>query len=293
MLAGKSISAALASLNVHEDFNYSKPEADTTLWFVHRQLANGDLYFVNNRQPRAESVEVSFRVTGRAPELWHADTGRIEPASYRIVGERTIVPLHLESADAVFVVFRHQALQAQRVIPELLRTPLLTLGNPWSVSFQSERGAPAGEHIEQLSSWTKSAEPGIKYFSGTATYRQSLPVPASWFHTGQRLELDLGVVKNLAQVSLNGQSLGMLWKAPFRIDVTSVLHTGANQIEIQVTNLWPNRMIGDKQPGARAIAFSTFDPYQADSSLLESGLLGPVSLVGVRGAVANRKERMP
>jgi hypothetical protein len=96
------------------------------------------------------------------------------------------------------------------------------------------------------------------------------------------VQLDLGQVKNLARVWINGRSAGILWKAPFRIDITAELQPGTNRIELQVTNLWPNRLIGDRQPGAHPIAFSTYDPFTAESPLLPSGLLGPVQLLRTR-----------
>jgi len=99
---------------------------------------------------------------------------------------------------------------------------------------------------------------------------------------GARVQLNLGDVKDLAEVTLNGRQLGILWKHPFVADVTGALHRGKNQLEVKVTNVWPNRIIGDKQPGAQRIAYSTFDPYKADSPLLPSGLLGPVTLSRVR-----------
>ena len=94
--------------------------------------------------------------------------------------------------------------------------------------------------------------------------------------------MDLGDVKDLAEVSLNGRQLGVLWKHPFVVDVTDAIQVGENQLEVKVTNLWPNRIIGDKQPGAQRIAYATFDPYKADSPLLPSGLLGPVTVSRVR-----------
>jgi hypothetical protein len=94
--------------------------------------------------------------------------------------------------------------------------------------------------------------------------------------------LDLGKVKEIAEVSVNGRPLGILWKAPFQADVTSALRPGANQVEIKITNLWPNRMIGDQQPSVtKRFTFTDYKPYTKDSPLLESGLLGPVTLSSV------------
>src|SRR4029077_16789726 len=124
-------------------------------------------------------------------------------------------------------------------------------------------------------SWTVNADPGIKYFSGAASYERSFKVPPSWLVKDQHVQIDLGRVKNLAEVVVNGRSAGILWKAPFRADVTGLLHAGVNRLTLRVTNLWPNRLIGDKQPNATPVASTTFNPYNAASPLLESGLLGP------------------
>jgi hypothetical protein len=221
-------------------------------------------------------VEASFRVSGRVPELWHADTGRRESASYRMAAGRTLVPLEFGAGDAVFVVFRKPTTNPALQLAPTLRTPLETLTGPWTVRFEAGRGAPARARFDALTSWSENPDAGIKYFSGTARYSKSLDVPAAWIGHGRRVELDLGSVSKLAKVSLNGRDLGILWKPPHRVDITRALHAGANALEIRVTNLWVNRLIGDRQPGAQAVAFTTFNPYKAESPLLESGLLGPV-----------------
>jgi len=277
--------SVMHTLGVQPDFEYTRPKADTTLWFVHRRLPDGEIYFVNNRLPRAERLTAIFRVSGRVPELWHADTGRTEAVSFRMQGDRTLVPLALEPSDAVFVVFRKPATAASVHVPEVVRTSLTALEGPWNVTFQPGRGAPAQAQFDTLASWSTKDNPGIKFFSGTASYHTTLDAPAAWFGDRRTLELDLGAVSKVAQVLVNGHDLGILWKVPYRIDVTAALHSGANQIEIRVTNLWVNRLIGDRQPGATAVAFTTFNPYQADSPLLESGLLGPVTLSEVKVSV--------
>jgi len=122
----------------------------------------------------------------------------------------------------------------------------------------------------------------VKYFSGTATYSKSINIPADAIKPGARLWLDLGDVKDLASVTVNGHDLGVLWKVPYKVDITEAVSAGANQLSIKVTNLWVNRMIGDQQPGAlRKYTFADFTPYKADSPLLRSGLLGPVRFYSV------------
>jgi beta-galactosidase/beta-glucuronidase len=120
----------------------------------------------------------------------------------------------------------------------------------------------------------------MKYFSGTAAYAKSIQAPAGWFANGARLWLDLGSVKNIAEVTLNGKELGIVWKTPFRIDITDALKSGEKSLEVKVTNLWVNRLIGDLQPGVTSkFTYTTQAFYQANSPLLPSGLLGPVRIV--------------
>ena len=170
------------------------------------------------------------------------------------------------------------------------------------------RGAPETAVFDRLASWTTRPEPGIKYFSGTATYEKQWELPANLPGPSRRLLLDLGEVKNLAEVKLNGQDLGILWKPPFCVDATNALKPGTNRLEVRVTNLWPNRLIGDEQlpddcqwgpPSGRGgnmlkewprwlvegkprtsgrLTFSTWKHWFKDSELLPSGLLGPVQV---------------
>jgi hypothetical protein len=278
---GQKLADVLHALQVTADFDYTKPNADTHVLFVHRQLNDGDLYYVDNRNDRPETFEATFRVNGKEAELWHADTGKIEPVSYDIVSGRTVVPLQLEPWGTVFVVFLKSSTVSSRHLPEPSENAIATVEGPWNVSFQPYRGAPANITLDRLISWNESTDAGVKYFSGTASYTKRVQAPASWFIKGQRLEIDLGSVKNLAEVVVNGKSAGILWKPPFRTDVTHLLQCGVNRLDVRVTNLWLNRLIGDKQPKATPVAFTTFNPYSADSPLLASGLLGPVAIVRV------------
>jgi hypothetical protein len=267
---------------VAPDFEHTKPEPDAALLFVHRTLPGAEIYWVNNRKPRREILDATFRIAGKVPELWYPETGIIEPASYRIERGRTVVPLRLEAGDAVFVVFRKAATSPSRQLPVAAATIVATLEGPWQVAFQPDRGAPATATLPSLASWTAGA-PGIKYFSGTATYRQDVDAPASWFVRGGRVWLDLGEVRNVAEVRVNGARFQVLWRPPFRVNVTSALKPGRNQLEIAVTNLWVNRIIGDLQPGAdRKFTHTPIPFYRADSPLLPSGLIGPVTVANER-----------
>ena len=279
VFAGQDAAAALQALDVAPDFDYSKPESDARIVFVHRKLVDGEIYFLDNRNDRDETVDATFRVAGKAPELWHAETGESEDVSYNAANGRTTLPLHLEPWGTVFVVFRKPATRPARTVPPVVETRLATIDGPWSVSFQPDRGAPASITLDKLSSWTDSADGGVKYFSGAGTYSKIVEASADWFKPGASVWLDLGDVKNLAEVSVNGVSLGVVWHAPYRVEVTKALKPGQNVVAIKVVNTWVNRLIGDQQPGATKFTFADITPYNAESPLQPSGLLGPVVVV--------------
>jgi hypothetical protein len=282
VFAGQRLEQVFAALSLKRDFEHSKPKPDSRLLFVHRKLADGDLYFVDNRNDRYESVDATFRVSGKAPELWYAESGKVERASYKTADGRTTVPLRLEPWGTVFVVFRKAAVAPSFTLPARVETELATLANSWQLAFQPGRGAPASITVDQLGSWSESADPAVKYFSGTGTYIATIDAPSAWFKPGARLWLDLGDAKNLAEVTVNGKDLGQVWHTPFRFDATQALHAGSNQITIKVTNAWVNRLIGDAQPDVKEkITFTVAPPYRAKSNLLPSGLLGPVKIVSV------------
>jgi len=280
--AGQELGEVFRALNIPPDFDYTKPESDANLLFVHRKLADGDLYFVDNRNDRYESVDASFRVTGKAPELWRAESGKKEPVSFKIADGRTTVPLKLEPWGTVFVVFRQPTTQVARTLPVKTETHLAVIDGDWKINFQRGRGAPESIMVHELESWSHSSDTRVKYFSGIGTYTKTLNANAAWLKKGAQVWIDLGEVKNLAEVIVNGKSLGVVWHTPYRVDATSALKAGANTIAIKVINAWVNRLIGDQQPGVTTpITFADVKPYKADSPLLDSGLLGPVRIVRV------------
>jgi hypothetical protein len=279
--SGQTLTDALAALKIEPDFHYTKPESDTNILFVHRRLPDGDLYYVDNRNDRDEQVDADFRVTGKAPELWHADTGTIEDAAYSISSGHTTVPLHLEPWGTVFVVFRKPAKANSRTLPTMMETKLETIEGSWKVSFQLDRGAPPSTTLDNLASWSDNADTGVKYFSGIGTYTKTIQAAADWFKPGAHLWIDLGDVRNLADVTVNGKPLGIVWHIPYRVDATSALKPGANELTIKVTNAWVNRLIGDQQLGAEKYTFTVIHPYKANSPLQPSGLIGPVQISSV------------
>ena len=277
--AGSTPTQAFAAMRVAPDFDYSGDKATTHLEFLHRKLPDADIYFVDNRGDNPADTTASFRVTGREPELWRADSGSMRRASFTIADGKTSVPLHLEPWGTVFVVFRKPTSASSFTAPAIHDSVLETLAGPWTVSFPPDWGAPASVTLPELTSWSENSDAGVKYFSGTGTYTRSVQIPPSALAAGKHILLDLGQVKNLAGITVNGTALGVVWHAPYRLDITRALKPGANSIAIAVTNAWVNRMVGDLQPGATQYTYADVKPYRADTPLLPSGLLGPVHLI--------------
>lgn len=246
--------------------------------YVHRQTADTDIYWLDNRSNESNEAQVSFRVSGKVPLLWNPETGKTSKVSYKIVEGRTTIPLKFDSWQAYFIVFSGKSTTNSYTAPTLAESEVAGVTGAWTVRFQAGLGAPAQIQLNALTSLSQNADPGVKYFSGTATYENTLNVPAISKNT--RYWLDLGDVKNLAEVIINGKNTGITWKKPFRLDVTDALKQGTNSIQVKVTNTWVNRLIGDAQPGVtNKITYTTMPFYKADSPLLPSGLLGPVRLI--------------
>jgi hypothetical protein len=153
------------------------------------------------------------------------------------------------------------------------------VAGPWQVTFDPNWGGPDKPvTFTTLEDWSKSEEKGIKYYSGSATYKKSFECPS--LAKNRRVYLDLGVVKDLAEVSLNGKKLGTVWCAPWRIEITDAVRAGSNDLELVVVNQWVNRLIGDSEvPQKERVTWTTHNPYNSQSTLRPSGLLGPVRVV--------------
>ncbi len=296
VVASARVADGLSTVGVTPDFGFAKPAADSEVLFIHRRLSDGDAYFLSNRKDRAETIEASFRVTGKTPELWDPATALTRPAAYRIEGGVTHVTVPLDRLGSTFVVFRKAAAQPSLTPPARIETRVAELAGPWTVKFQPERGAPAQATFPALADFRDNADLGIKYFSGIATYDREITAPK--LAAGERLWLDLGQVSDLAEVWVGGKLAGTAWKPPYRVDVTDVVKPGKNAVQIKVVNKWVNRLIGDVQPGVtKKITFTAADgrvpdgadpaafarsqrmPYAANAPLVPSGLIGPVTLV--------------
>ena len=224
-------------------------------------------------------------MAGKVPELWNAVTGEHRFLDdYTPAGESVVVPLSFDPCGSWFVVFQKPtALQSRGGgqmgnFPE--PTPFQKLSGPWTVSFDPKWGGPASAEFDELASWPTRPEPGIKFYSGTATYTKTFYLADPKPETRKpNLILDLGNVRELAEVKVNGKSCGIVWTPPFRVDVTDAVKPGANRLEIKVVNFWPNRVIGDAGlPPEQRLTRTNVRKLTKNTALMESGLLGPVTL---------------
>ncbi len=279
VIRGADVDTSLARAGIAPDADLGAAARDTM--FVHRKLADGDLYFLVNRSKSPIKVDARFRVTGKAPEFLSAIDGRSTPASYRIDGDATVVPVALGAEESIHILFRKPASSASRIVPEPSLAAPVDLNGTWEVTFQPGRGAPASTTMRSLASLSENADPAIRYFSGETRYSTSFKAPKS-YRKGSPLWLDLGAVGDIAEVTVNGKPVGSRWQAPFRLDIGTAVRAGENSLEVRVANLWVNRLIGDAQAGAEKVGFVTIPTFRPDAPLRPSGLIGPVTLQAER-----------
>ena len=255
--------------------------------YTHRHADDADIYFVAGQG----TADCTFRVSGKQPELWNAVSGQmLNAAHWRLSHDgRTIVSLSLPLNGSTLVVFRQPG-QPPRTAPASSPPPTeLALRGPWEVSFEPGRGGPVSVVFDQLSAWDKNPNPAIRFFSGRATYRKTFELSAT--DAPRRARLQLGEVRCIAQVRLNGKDLGVVWTDPWSIDLTTAVQPGRNELEIDVVNTWVNRLIGDAglpkekrltktnvalQQGPRTL--KAYQGFASEDPLMPSGLLGPVRL---------------
>jgi len=267
--------------------------------YTHRRSDGTEIYFVANPKPEMLEKECFFRVTGKKAELWNPETGEMYSLSNaQEIGERTAIELRFEPMQSWFVIFH----QTDRKLTKILNPfpkfeSIQEIKGSWILTFDSIWGSRNPVKFDCLHSWSEHTDPLVKYFSGTATYSNEFQLS----DLSSQLFLDLGLVEVMARIRINGKDCGIVWKPPYRINITDAVKTGKNTLEIEVVNTWVNRMIGDEQlpldskwkdwetliqwpdwfmegrtsPTGR-FAFTTARHYTKDDSLHNSGLLGPV-----------------
>ncbi len=290
--------AILKQLKISEDFS-----SDGPVRYAHRTLDGLEIYFVANRSDKPIEANCRFRVNGGSSELWNPLTGEIQKLNGFSHDDGTVsIHIRFDSHQSYFVVFNAKK---QSVPPEKSvlnnfpdRIYSLTLDGSWDLSFDPEWGGPKKITFAQLEDWSQRPEEGIKYYSGTASYRMTFSLSNDFLSSSNPKYIDLGQVYNLAQVSLNGTDLGTLWTAPWCLDISKAVKAGENKLEIKVVNLWPNRLIGDERfpsdgiknrqwpdwmlnnlpRSSQRLTFSSYGFYKKESPLLKSGLIGPVRI---------------
>jgi hypothetical protein len=285
VISGQTAREVLLAEGVLPDFEVSGGKPDAMFDYLHRSTQGAEIYFVANRSNRWEEVRCTFRVHNKAPELWDAVSGeRYFAAAYQEESGRTTLPLEFSPCGSCFVVFREPASQHPPTSlsnsPQL--KPALELTGPWTAKFDPRWSGPASAQFDQLASWTTRAEFGIKYYSGTASYTKTFDAPFAARITDHapRLFLDLGHLRELAQVRLNGKDLGIVWAPPFRVEITDTVKSTGNALEIEVVNFWPNRIIGDQfLPPEQRLTRTNIRKLTKGTPLTESGLVGPVQVL--------------
>jgi len=253
VISGMSLEEGMQRIGRLPDFTYessaSAPHPDLRSF---QRTADGAKYwFVCNHGYGQAKVHASFEVSGLQPEWWDPVDGSLRDLpEFRFERGRTIIPLTFEPLQSGFVVFRNTAKSNSRKtgLNFAQVKPVMGVSGPWRASFNPRWGGSREPvTLERLEDWSKSADPGIKYYSGTAVYRKTLDVPSSVLRLPGSVSLDLGTVHNLARVKLNGTDLGTVWCAPWRVMVPAgLLKEKGNELEITVANTWVNRLIGDE-----------------------------------------------
>ncbi|EKN12266.1 hypothetical protein HMPREF1076_03431 [Parabacteroides goldsteinii CL02T12C30] len=271
-----SLQPVLEALNVKPDMRVN---SGTPVLFIHRATDEGDIYFISNQSENPVDINPSFRVAGKLPELWNPLTAEIRLLpEFTCADGVTTVPVRLEGFESSFIIFRKKGTPAKTTARNYpVKEVLATVSSPWQVDFEKgKRGPEEAVTFPALQDWTESTDPSIRYFSGKAIYTNRITLDKL---PQKALYLDLGKVMVMAKVKINGQYVGGVWTTPYRLPVGDFLRKGENLIEVEVVNNWRNRLIGDASlPEKERGTWTNVNPWNADSPLQSSGLIGPVEI---------------
>ena len=299
---GKTLGEIFQADGVLPDFTHT---GTAFIDFIHRTADGAEIYFLANRNSKPEAIEATFRVNGKQPELWDPVSGqRRDLPVFESKNGCTTVPLEFEPDGSMFIVFRKALVgtdrRAVRPANFLKLEPVQEITEPWTVQFDPQWFYPtnglSGDPVnglmtfDKLEDWSQRPETAVKYFSGTAVYRKAFALadPSKIQNSKSKIHLDLGTVKETARVKLNGKDLGVVWCAPWRVEITGAVKPGDNALEIEVVNLWPNRLVGDgKLPVEQR---RTRTNVGVPSAPLTSGLLGPVTIQAAHSTTKQTKD---
>ncbi|KAA9036106.1 hypothetical protein FW778_19650 [Ginsengibacter hankyongi] len=286
-LVNVSIDAALRKLSIAKDFTGDADKLD----FIHRKTDIADIYFVRNKTDQNIVEDCQFRSTGKQVEFWDPVTRQ----QYLIKTSETSegkakLKLQLPPNGSCFIIFSSQ----RRQLPGYYvagSNSVTQIKGPWTLSFPRHRGAPDSVKLDTLISWTDYPDSGVKYFSGTATYKKNIAISSATIKMDSLVVLDLGNVRDVAEVIVNGRSSGILWTYPFKLNIKSYLKPGENIVEIKITNMWVNRLTGDMNlPKGKKFCQTNVPDITQDRSpvgdekyhVQPSGLFGPVTIEAIQ-----------
>lgn len=286
---GMTARAYLLSKDVATDFDILENDSKTDFDYIHYTIGESDVYFVSNQTIERQNVKARFRISGKQPELWDALTGDIrEATAFTQKEDRTTVPLTFEPYGAIMVVFNKEISKTAKGSAGrnyIDYEKIVEIRGPWSVQFEPKWGGPENVIFPELMDWSTHTDKGIRHYSGAAIYNKSFSVNFKPVQ-GEHYFLQLGSVKDvgIAEVKINGKDKGVVWTAPFRVDISEELRQGENALEITVINSWYNRVAGDQIfPDQKQYTSTNIDLKHdfrgrpTDEILLEpSGLLGPL-----------------
>ncbi len=281
---GISADEVLGKKSIQPDFSFTGP---SEIDYIHRTTDIGEIYFLRNDREEPVNAMCRFRVTEKYPEIWDASTGTISRvADYTKEEAALSFEIGLPAHGSIFVVFNKNNRSKLSVFDDNKQDATKTeITGPWNLNFPPNWGAPPSVVFERLISWTESENTGIKYFSGTATYQNSFNLDGE--SVKKKMILDLGGVRDVAEVFINGKSAGILWKKPYQADISQLVQPGKNDLKIEIVNLWVNRMTGDMLSDPKDRFCKTNQSYMKSEvwpggdepfRLQTAGLLGPVTL---------------
>jgi len=292
ILTEMSIDAALAKLSIPKDFSSESGLFD----YIHKKIGKTDLYFIRNKTDKWLTDFCSFRINEVKPELWDP----VKAFQYKIrnvqhVNGTTQFPLQLAPHVSCFIVFNKFGDKIRKIkLPDLpdykpgVKGKSREIKGSWTLRFTKNWGAPEQTQLDNLVSWTDNSDPGIKYFSGTASYHNKIYISEEEYGSEKPIYLDLGEVFDVAEVFINNTSAGILWTKPFILDIREFIKTGDNDLRIDITNMWVNRLTGDMELPPEKRFCKTNQPFIRKDNwvgggdetyhLQKAGLLGPVKL---------------
>jgi hypothetical protein len=273
---------ALSSIGLKPDVSFAE---NIPLLWIHRKLNENEIYFITNQSGNPVRFEATFRVSGKKPEFWDATDGMIRDLpDFSQRNGVTTVPLKLDSFGSAFIVFRKKGNVSSAVMKDNFPDPITitTILTPWEVSFDKSSGGPDNPvKMTTLEDWSKNSDDRIKYYSGTAVYKNTFVLDS--IPPKEKIYVRLGNVYVMAEVRINGQPAGGVWTFPWQTDITKFVKPGENSIEVDVVNNWVNRLIGDSRlPEQNRKTWINLNQIKSDDPLQSSGLMGPVSVLSYR-----------